>query len=371
MIALLLLAQFTIPMRTGATAVAPVSNCGAYAYCEAIIVSASKMGSTDQTGFPVLVTGSTNTKTTGNGGKATSASGFDVVYFAGTACTGTKLAWETEVYSASSTASDYWILPAVTVSHTTDTTVGYRCIGNASVTTDQSNKTAVWDSNYAVVQHLPNGTTLTATDSTTNANNGTLVNAPTATAGQIDGAANLASASSQSIDLGSSSTLKIGGSLTLEAWVLYTGTVASGGPRIVSNLTSSAFTGAEIWMQPNACCANLQADFQVGNAGTLKNLFGAALSAGTPYKIVATYNGTTGSLYINGTLSNSSTWGAGAIGTTTANTLIGAFGGSTTANWNGWIDEVRVSKIARSADWILAEYNNESSPSTFYTLVPQ
>ena len=34
----------------------------------------------------------------------------------------------------------------------------------------------------------------------------------------------------------------------------------------------------------------------------------------------------------------------------------------------GSVDEVRVSQIARSADWIATEYNNEYSPSTFYSL---
>ena len=34
----------------------------------------------------------------------------------------------------------------------------------------------------------------------------------------------------------------------------------------------------------------------------------------------------------------------------------------------GGIDEARISSTVRSADWILAEYNNQSSPSTFYAL---
>src|SRR5690242_412053 len=38
---------------------------------------------------------------------------------------------------------------------------------------DQQNKTGVWDSNYKTVYHLPNGSTLSAADSTANANNGT------------------------------------------------------------------------------------------------------------------------------------------------------------------------------------------------------
>ena len=36
--------------------------------------------------------------------------------------------------------------------------------------------------------------------------------------------------------------------------------------------------------------------------------------------------------------------------------------------FSGAIDEVRVSKVARSADWISTEYNNQSSPSIFYSV---
>lgn len=35
---------------------------------------------------------------------------------------------------------------------------------------------------------------------------------------------------------------------------------------------------------------------------------------------------------------------------------------------DGTVDELRVSSIQRSADWIAAEYNNQSDPSTFYTI---
>jgi hypothetical protein len=34
--------------------------------------------------------------------------------------------------------------------------------------------------------------------------------------------------------------------------------------------------------------------------------------------------------------------------------------------FNGLADEVRISKTARSNDWLIAGYNNQSSPSTFY-----
>ncbi|MCK4891961.1 MAG: DUF2341 domain-containing protein [Candidatus Pacebacteria bacterium] len=35
---------------------------------------------------------------------------------------------------------------------------------------------------------------------------------------------------------------------------------------------------------------------------------------------------------------------------------------------NGIIDEIRISNVARSGDWIITEYNNTSSPDTFYTV---
>src|SRR5439155_23478577 len=33
--------------------------------------------------------------------------------------------------------------------------------------------------------------------------------------------------------------------------------------------------------------------------------------------------------------------------------------------WNGRLDELRISSVARSSDWITTEYNNQSSPATF------
>jgi hypothetical protein len=41
---------------------------------------------------------------------------------------------------------------------------------------------------------------------------------------------------------------------------------------------------------------------------------------------------------------------------------------ASTAFLNGIIDEMRVSNVIRSADWIATEYNNQSSPSTFYSI---
>jgi hypothetical protein len=89
-------------------------------------------------------------------------------------------------------------------------------------------------------------------------------------------------------------------------------------------------------------------------------------------------NGSTGRLYLDGSEVNSGVVGTGALTFPTApnNTLlIGAQWETDTAAttdqrnyFQGDLDEVRTSTTARSADWVKTEYNNQSSPSTFYTL---
>jgi hypothetical protein len=79
--------------------------------------------------------------------------------------------------------------------------------------------------------------------------------------------------------------------------------------------------------------------------------------------------------YVDGvlqTLSNINNW------TDTVNTIIGDYrigNGCGTASFiltsGAMVDEARVSNIARSADWISAEYNNQNSPNTFYTISGQ
>jgi hypothetical protein len=38
---------------------------------------------------------------------------------------------------------------------------------------------------------------------------------------------------------------------------------------------------------------------------------------------------------------------------------------------DGKLDEVRISSVARTEDWLTTEYNNQSSPSTFYNSLPE
>src|SRR5207302_320806 len=81
-----------------------------------------------------------------------------------------------------------------TLSHTADTFM-YMYYGNAGAS-DQQNKTAVWDSNYKGVWHLPDGTTLNANDSTSNTVHGTITGA-SAVAAEVDGGASFNGSTNQ------------------------------------------------------------------------------------------------------------------------------------------------------------------------------
>lgn len=93
----------------------------------------------------------------------------------------------------------------------------------------------------------------------------------------------------------------------------------------------------------------------------------SALTTGIWYYIVLTRASGSTRLFLNGvqegsTYSDSTTYVNG-----TSRPTVGTEGNVPTNNeLNGWIDDIHVATTSRSTAWITTEYNNQSSPGTFY-----
>lgn len=340
----------------------------AYSFFQSVTVDHTKVPNTDQTNFPILVSGTyANLKTVGNGGFVQNSSGFDVGFFTSNTCASGKLNWETEKYVATTGEVDYWINIA-SLSHTTDTVI-YMCYGDASITTDQSNKTAVWDSNYLFVQHLPDGTTLTANDSTSNGKNGTLVNTPTAAAGQIDGAANF-NGTNQSISMPTMST-GLSSSFTFDAWVKPNGATTVNG--VMVSEVNSGYTNYFAFLGIGGTGTYGMSLFDGANNPEARALVAPTTGVWAHIVGVRDIASATVKVYVNGVLGASVTDTAGLP--TYGDFNIGRQLNIANRLFPGVIDESRVSGVARSADYIATEYNAElipdkaaSSTGGFYTL---
>ena len=306
-------------------------------------------GGSDGTNEPILVSFTdANYKTVANGGVVTNANGYDINFYSDAAGT-TLLNWEIEKYVATTGQVIAWVkIP--TVSHTTDGKI-YAFYGNSSITTFQGGAAgSVWDANYFGVYHYPDGTTLNVNDFTSNSHNGTNHSAG-ATTGQIDGS--MTSATGY-VDLGANATSGLT-HITVEAW-------------IKPSTTSSRQDYLGNWSYPNqkylllSGLTSSKFEFFASTNGTSAITSGTgsfSFSSGTWYHIVGVFDGSNVICYINGT-ANASNSLSGNLYSGTLNDYIGQ---SSDANSSAPIDEVRISSVARSADYVLQQYNSQSNSS--------
>ena len=360
-----------------------------YGFSRAIIIDHTKVPNTDQTNFPVAVAGTyTYLKTVGNGGKVQSSSGFDIIFTSDSAGQ-TLLACEQESWDGTTGAVAYWIrIP--TLSHVQDTTV-YVWYGNSGVSTEQCTRAAVWDSNYKAVWHnrVYSGTTgdgfcgiagghFYVCDSTGNGHTGDKSggSSPAAT-GLIGGAL---SAGVASVPIAGTFAELLSGTtlITIETW-LEPFDVTNGlrypavGPNASSQSTLFLNFG-RVGSNNNTITFGYTLSSTFANRVDV-NTTSNTLTNSVWHHVTAVLDiATTGNdkIYFNGQANSGTGAVVGSPGSTFA-TLTGTirqgFDGYNSPNFfNGLIDEMRLSVGARSADWATTSYNNQSSPSTFYSV---
>lgn len=342
-----------------------------FLYKRTLTVDHTKVPST-QTNFTVLVSSGTaysaSLATVPNGGRAQDANGYDIGFYTASDCTG-KMSWETELYSATTGIAYYWVNVA-SLSSSVDT-VFYLCYSNSEISSSQST-TAAWDSSFKGVWHLIDGSSLSAADSTSNTNTGTIT-AATAVAGKVDGGASF-NGTTGFIRTTNNVAL---GDFTISFWAKVNGTsnsgaffgkVDDGGNGIVEMFANS---------DQNAGASANNTFLGIRNDGAAAVNLGS-YSSSTPYDNTFHYHtltrtGTTVAVYLDG-VSQTITYSAQTLTSASISSTepidLGARNARNVEDlfFSGSLDEFHLSTTLRSADWITTEYNNQSNPTAFMTV---
>ena len=221
----------------------------------------------------------------------------------------------------------------------------------------------VWDKNYTGVFHIKTGDTI-FNDSTSKGNDGTFVNnagvnnAQSQVGGsalELDGTTDYATFPNDVLHNKSVGTLSFWG----RPEVL--------GPGFRYIVGASAHGGDELFYRVLGDGSVLSA---VQNSYAFNNLPAGSWATGNWYYTANTWNRTHTLMYFNNTLVEANPFIAGSpnnnSGARAGDSWIGdAWDGE---DWDGQIDEFRGSDINRSGEWMATEYNNQFSPSTFYTI---
>ena len=349
----------------------PQVHASGYSYYRAITVSSSTaIASGTQSSFPMLVSSTitdwiypshhiTSLVTAPNGGTEPA----DLVFATSIAnCGVSNLNFETESYSSSTGALVDWVnVPSMAAG-----TVIYACYGNSSVTADQSHPSSTWNSNYAGVWHLANPTSSVSTYDSKTAVNGTNNGPVASTTGQIDGAGVWGGHTTDAIstDVTSDNTQR-----TYSVWEYLTGYGGGSVGRIFSHVISGSSDEA-LYIVNNGSFY-----YQKEMSGTQGQwIFAAYLSLNTWYYMVVTYDDSNTSnipkVYVDGNpvtvaIQTSPT---GSVSTSSNPYAIGNRLSDSARNWAGKLDEFHIANTIQTPSWILTEYNNQNSPSTFYAV---
>ena len=333
---------------------------GSNGFYQSLTVDHTKLGSSDLTNYPVLLSVTdAKYKSVSNGGHVTRTDGLDI-WVTTTSNGVTKIPFELLYYSPS-TGQIVMYIRGSSVSHTVDTLIGYLRYGSSTVTTDQSDPTNTWAAFRSVV-HTTYGNSLTpsGTDASQNSKGCALTNSPTAGTGKILQGLNING------NVGGGAFLHYtptGGlfpsaptAYTWSIWFKATSIPGSSAPAaVIKDATNDALGFS--WSHNNASFR--QAAYQQNASSTYFSAkLTSTLSAGTYYLIAGEWDGSNLRCYLNGTAE-----------ATTAVASIHAVGAATDVGFEpGVVEEIRVATTALGASWLTADYNNQNSPSAFVSI---
>lgn len=335
---------------------------GTWNYRKEIIIDHTKIASStgeNYANFPLLVN-VTDTDLKNNA----SSTAADILF---TAADGTtKLNYEIESYASSTGQLTAWVNVGSGGLSTTTDTVLFMYFGNASAVSQQS-ATSTWNTDYKSVWHLDDADNATSTDSTNFANNGSNYNTTAVSTGQI-GSAGEFNGTNSYINAGNSSSLQLAHTGTVSVWLKPTYPSASNMCLVSKNDWSNDKNGYDICWGTNNYLSG-----EIANASSYNEIMdNNSVNDNQWHYVVLTWDGNNLNLYKDGSPSASSPLSQLIDASSTAYSLmLGKEANTADTNdffYSGLIDETRISSVARSADWIATEYNNQSDPTIFMTV---
>ncbi|MFX0036258.1 MAG: DUF2341 domain-containing protein [Candidatus Hermodarchaeota archaeon] len=254
-----------------------------------------------------------------------------------------------------------------------DTTI-YMYYGNSTMES-QENPEGVWDSNYKGVWHLsedPSGSSPQMKDSTSNHNHGTVNNLNTSdqVSGQIDGSIDFDDATDY-INCSDHSSLNVGsGDFSLSLWFNYDGVTQgflAGKGAYIGGIRYSIFI---VDTASDKIKGEIDDGIDYDGITTTERY-----DDNTWHHVELVRDGNYLRLYLDGQENSGSPIDITDIGSLDnpqpfyINTITGSPGGGPNPPYStAKLDEVRVSMVARSADLIATEFNNQNDTNNFYSV---
>ena len=363
-------ATFTKTVAVGA------ASFSGYAFKKQLTLNTISAGiTTDQTNFPALVyiqdnnlivTNNCNNKVQYPLGNYNGPAGtnYDFAFLDPT--TSTELNYQVENYNSTTGTLLVWVqIPKLYAANNNTLSFYFGSLTPAHTATFYNN---TWASDYLAVYHF-NETSGTVLDATNNAVNGTPTNITAATdkihtaAGLTGGGYNFSKASGSKIITSKKADITAN-AFTLSAWISVT--TPGNDNKIVSNELNFG-PGYKMAAKTNAIETETRSTNTIGSEGNLGR--GGTITTGWHY-IQGTFNGTAFINYLDGVAVTTSLLKTATSLTPLAGDVV-AIGidhrsGTSDENfYDGLMDEVRISNVIKSADWIKAEYVNQTTPLTF------
>jgi gliding motility-associated-like protein len=333
----------------------PTVTFGGYTYSLPITIPAANVdGPDDLTDFPLLVSVDLDES------HVTNANGYDIIF---TDVNGAALDYERESYNAATGELLAWVrIPNLSTNTDTEIQVLY---GNPAISTDQTNPTDVWNSDYSGVWHFENNVNDASLNGLNGTNNGT-----TDIAGQIGRARNYVGSSSQYIALPDNNP--VGSNIdqfVFSAWIqiqdlsqlnIYMG-IGNNGSIFTSNFIITGVRQEKPVLFVNSIFNFLNANNPISTSDWHYIVSIIDFSSPTDNLLVfvdGIFNGSTTSTFLpefySGVPFEKMSFGSNHLGN--------AF------FYTGKGDEFRARRSGLTPGWIKTEYDNQLNPSTFLNI---